>query len=42
MGLPQAICDLRAIVEVAAKHNLRVVEDAACAIGSEIRLEGGW
>jgi dTDP-4-amino-4,6-dideoxygalactose transaminase len=33
MGMP---CDLRAIVDVARRHALPVVEDAACAIGSEI------
>jgi len=39
MGMP---CDLKAILEIASKHNLRVVEDAACAIGSEIRWNGQW
>ena len=34
MGLP---CDLAAILAVAERHGLPVVEDAACAIGSEIR-----
>ncbi len=37
MGLP---CDVRAIVEIARRHNLRVVEDAACAIGSEVCYGG--
>jgi dTDP-4-amino-4,6-dideoxygalactose transaminase len=36
MGLP---CDMAAILDVAARHGLPVVEDAACAIGSE-RLVG--
>lgn len=39
MGMP---CDLRAILEVASRHALPVIEDAACAIGSEIRGDGGW
>ncbi|MEM9332392.1 MAG: DegT/DnrJ/EryC1/StrS family aminotransferase [Pseudomonadota bacterium] len=34
MGMP---CDMPAIMEIAKAHNLKVVEDAACAIGSEIR-----
>src|SRR5438874_13241989 len=32
VGLP---CDMEAILEVAARHGLPVIEDAACAIGSE-------
>jgi perosamine synthetase len=39
MGMP---CDLRAILEVAGRHALPVIEDAACAIGSEILGDGGW
>jgi perosamine synthetase len=39
LGLP---CDLDAIVAVARRHGLWVVEDAACAIGSEIRADGRW
>jgi dTDP-4-amino-4,6-dideoxygalactose transaminase len=38
LGMP---CDLERILALAGKHNLPVIEDAACAIGSEIRLEGG-
>ena len=34
MGMP---CDLDAILELAARYHLPVVEDAACAIGSEYR-----
>lgn len=37
IGLP---CDMAAIMRVAEQHNLPVVEDAACAIGSEIHWEG--
>jgi dTDP-4-amino-4,6-dideoxygalactose transaminase len=32
MGMP---CDLRAILEIARRRSLPVIEDAACAIGSE-------
>jgi perosamine synthetase len=39
MGMP---CDLRAILPIAAKHQLPVIEDAACAIGSEILWQGQW
>ncbi|MBZ0165811.1 MAG: DegT/DnrJ/EryC1/StrS family aminotransferase [Candidatus Omnitrophica bacterium] len=38
MGLP---CDLAAILPIAKKYGLPVIEDAACAIGSEISLDGG-
>ena len=39
LGLP---CDLGALLDLAARRGLVVVEDAACAIGSEIRLGGQW
>src|SRR5271157_980590 len=39
MGMP---CDLPAILAVARRHGLPVVEDAACAIGSEILWNGSW
>lgn len=39
MGMP---CDLKAIVELARKQSIRVVEDAACAIGSEIAWQQQW
>ncbi len=39
MGMP---CDLNAILSLAHKFNLPVVEDAACAIGSEININGTW
>jgi dTDP-4-amino-4,6-dideoxygalactose transaminase len=39
IGLP---CDLDAVLRIAAKHGLPVVEDAACAIGSELRVDGRW
>ncbi|MCX5889990.1 MAG: DegT/DnrJ/EryC1/StrS family aminotransferase [Deltaproteobacteria bacterium] len=38
LGLP---CDLGRILAIAQRHKLPLVEDAACAIGSEIRLAGG-
>ncbi len=39
MGMP---CDLGAVLRFSRQHSLGVVEDAACAIGSEIRLEKRW
>lgn len=39
MGMP---CDLKAILDIGRRHNLRVVEDAACAVGSEIFWNGNW
>ena len=39
MGMP---CDLRKILAVARKHNLAVIEDAACASGSEIWWDNQW
>ena len=39
MGMP---CDLRAILDIARSRQLVVIEDAACAIGSEIRWNGSW
>jgi len=39
MGLP---CNLPQIVAIGRRHGLAVVEDAACAIGSEIQWLGQW
>ena len=39
MGMP---CDMEGILRVAEKHGLPVIEDAACAIGSEILWRGNW
>lgn len=39
VGMP---CDLPAIAAIARKHGLRLVEDAACASGSEILIDGTW
>lgn len=38
VGLP---ADLAAILAIAREHDLPVVEDAACALGSEVSLDGG-
>lgn len=39
MGMP---CNLKAILDIARRHELPVIEDAACAIGSEILWNGEW
>ena len=39
MGMP---CDMDGILEVAARHGLPVVEDAACAAGSTMLVDGTW
>lgn len=39
IGMP---CDLEAVLAIGAKHGVPVVEDAACAIGSEISIDGQW
>ena len=39
MGMP---CDLAALVALAARHDIVLIEDAACAAGSEIRINGQW
>jgi len=39
MGMP---CDIEDILSLADKYKLPVVEDAACAIGSEININGKW
>jgi dTDP-4-amino-4,6-dideoxygalactose transaminase len=38
-GMP---CDLEAIVEIGRRRSIPVVEDAACAVGSETRWRGRW
>lgn len=38
-GMP---CDLAGILAVANRHGLPVIEDAACAAGSEISIDGRW
>jgi perosamine synthetase len=39
MGMP---CDLVALCALASQHNLILIEDAACAAGSEIRIDEQW
>ena len=39
MGMP---CNLKAILDIAHRYKLPVIEDAACAIGSEILWDGEW
>ncbi|HJU16615.1 MAG TPA: DegT/DnrJ/EryC1/StrS family aminotransferase [Stellaceae bacterium] len=39
MGMP---CDLPALSAVARRHGVALIEDAACAAGSEIHIDGGW
>jgi dTDP-4-amino-4,6-dideoxygalactose transaminase len=39
IGMP---CDMARLVPLAAKHGLALIEDAACAIGSEILWNGKW
>ena len=39
IGLP---CDMPAILKVAQRYGLPVIEDAACAIGSQIRIDDRW
>jgi dTDP-4-amino-4,6-dideoxygalactose transaminase len=39
VGMP---CNLSRILEIASRHKLPVIEDAACAIGSEIRIGDNW
>jgi dTDP-4-amino-4,6-dideoxygalactose transaminase len=39
LGMP---CDVRTLVELGDRRGIPVIEDAACAIGSEIRRDGAW
>src|SRR4051812_16674952 len=39
MGMP---CDLTSLVAIAREHSIPLIEDAACAIGSEILWDGDW
>jgi dTDP-4-amino-4,6-dideoxygalactose transaminase len=39
MGMP---CDLPALIALAGRHNIVLIEDAACAAGSQIRMNGQW
>jgi dTDP-4-amino-4,6-dideoxygalactose transaminase len=39
LGMP---CDLRRVVEIGRRRGIPVIEDAACASGSEILCDGRW
>lgn len=39
MGMP---CDLPALLGIARRHGIALIEDAACAAGSKIRVNGAW
>jgi dTDP-4-amino-4,6-dideoxygalactose transaminase len=39
MGMP---CDLAALTDIATREDITLIEDAACAAGSQIRLNGQW
>jgi len=39
IGMP---CDLEKIVAIARRHHVAVIEDAACAVGSEILWDAAW
>jgi perosamine synthetase len=39
IGMP---CDIQAIVATARRFGLLVIEDAACAIGSDVLVDGSW
>jgi perosamine synthetase len=39
MGMP---CDLAALVAISERHGLPLIEDAACASGSQIRWQDEW
>ena len=39
IGMP---CDLDAIASIARAHSIPLIEDAACAIGSEVRWSDDW
>lgn len=39
IGMP---CDMAGVLAAAKKHKLPVVEDAACAVGAEIKMDGQW
>ncbi|MCA1413382.1 DegT/DnrJ/EryC1/StrS family aminotransferase [Bradyrhizobium sp. NBAIM20] len=39
MGMP---CDMAALMAIARRRGIAVIEDAACAAGSQIRMNGEW
>jgi perosamine synthetase len=39
MGMP---CDLHGLMAVASRHDIALIEDAACAAGSQVQVNGQW
>jgi perosamine synthetase len=39
MGMP---CDLPALTDIATRYDIALIEDAACAVGSQLRINGQW
>ena len=39
IGMP---CDMPAVMAIARRHGIPVIEDAACAVGSMLRVNDGW
>ena len=39
LGMP---CDVVTLAQIARRHEVPLIEDAACAIGSEVRIDGQW
>lgn len=39
MGMP---CDLKELIALANEHGIALIEDAACAVGSQICVNGAW
>jgi dTDP-4-amino-4,6-dideoxygalactose transaminase len=39
IGLP---CDVERLAAIAGRHGIALVEDAACAVGSEVEIQGAW
>jgi dTDP-4-amino-4,6-dideoxygalactose transaminase len=39
IGMP---CDMQSLLRIARAHGLVIIEDAACAIGSEVKWNGVW
>ena len=39
MGMP---CDIEKLIEISKKYSLPLIEDAACASGSKVKLDANW
>lgn len=39
IGMP---ADMAALLDIGARHDVKIIEDAACAIGSEVDVGDGW